>query len=668
MQLTYPGVYIEEISSGVHSITGVATSIAAFIGYTPSGPDHLAVELFSFADFQRNFGGLAADSELSYAVQQFFANGGTDAFVVRVPRDGASAAKITVPNAADTATLLTVQALSTGTWAGDVAMSIDYIGLSNSDPDAFNLTITNVSTGTTESFPNVSANSALANFVTAVVNDPDTGSGMVQLMPTLPAPTVAQPARTGLISGSMTAAQQATALTNLQATGQAAGLTVTIDSGTAIPVTLYAAADPRPASLAQVYLMLSVKIGRALQATYPGAQVNVTPVQSALTSSMLDSLSIVVQIPSKPDCIVTFGSPASGIDVCTDLNLGGGSVFSNNVASYWMGGTTKGSPFTITVTAASDGTALPTGTELIGDELLGTGIYALDKVDLFNILSLPDVTRATPGAPTTPALIDSDINAVYAAAMDYCKKRRAFLLVDPPPDVIDLPSAIHWRSSRLTVVDLNGAAYFPRVRIADALNQNQLRSFAPCGVLAGIYATEDGNRGVWKAPAGIETVMSGVQKLTYNLSNDEQGVLNPIALNCLRNFPIYGSVVWGSRTLVGADAATSEWKYVPVRRFALYLEESLYRGLQWAVFEPNADPLWAQIRMNVTSFMQTLFLQHAFQGVTPAQAYYVLCDSSTTTQANIDAGIVNIQVGFAPLKPAEFVVIQLQQMAGQVAV
>ncbi|WP_266156959.1 phage tail sheath C-terminal domain-containing protein [Dyella silvatica] len=667
MQLTYPGVYIEEISSGVHSITGVATSIAAFVGYTSSGPDHLAVELFSFADFQRNFGGLAADSELSYAVQQFFANGGTDAFVVRVPRDGASAAKITIPNAADTETLLTLQALSTGTWAGNIAMSIDYIGLGNSDHDAFNLTITNVSTGSTESFANVSANPALANYVMAVVNDPDTGSSMVQVIPTVPAATAAQPARTGLISGAMTAAQQATALTSLQTAGQAAGLTVSIDGATAIPVTLYGAADPRPTSLAQVYLMLSVKVARALQASFPGAQVSVTPVKATLTSTILDSLSVVVQIASKPDCIVTFAPPASGIDVCSDLLLGTGAL-SHNVASYWMGGATKATPFTITVTAAGNGSALPTGTELIGDELLGTGIYALDKVDLFNILSLPDVTRATPGAPTTPALTDSDINAVYAAAMDYCKKRRAFLLLDPPPDVFDLPSAIHWRNGRLTVVDLNGAAYFPRVRIADPLNQNQLRSFAPCGVIAGIYATEDGNRGVWKAPAGIETVMSGVQKLTYNLNNDEQGVLNPIALNCLRNFPIYGSVVWGSRTLVGADAEASEWKYIPVRRFALYLEESLYRGLQWVVFEPNADPLWAQIRMNVTSFMQTLFLQHAFQGVTPSQAYYVLCDSSTTTQADIDAGIVNIQVGFAPLKPAEFVVIQLQQMAGQVAV
>jgi phage tail sheath protein FI len=665
MQLTYPGVYVEEISSGVHAIVGVATSIAAFVGYTPSGPDHKAVELFSFADFQRNFGGLAADSELSYAVQQFFANGGTTAYVVRVPKDGATAAQIVIPSSSDKP-FLTLNAASTGAWAANVAISIDYMGLSNADPSAFNLTITNTSTGASETFPNVSMDPAQASYVMAVINDPDTGSQMVQVTPTLPALTLPlQPARTGTISGPLTAALQAGALLALQATG-AAGLTVTIDSDPSVNVTLYGANDPRPNSLAEVYRMMSVKTARALQAAYPGAQVSVTPVQSALTVATPDSLCIVATIPGRPDAVATFTSLAGDIDVCTELLLN--SALSTNVAAYWMGGSTKTTPFAITITSAAPGSNPPTSTELIGDELLGTGIYALDKVDLFNLLCMPDATRAKVGAPTTPYFQDSDINAIYAGAMDYCKKRRAFLLLDSPPDVVDVASAINWRTHRLTVHDLNGAVYFPRLRLADPLNQNQLRSFAPCGVVAGVYATEDGNRGVWKAPAGIETVMSGVQKLTYNLSNDEQGVLNPIALNCFRTFPIYGAVLWGARTLVGSDAEASEWKYVPVRRFALFLEESLYRGLQWAVFEPNAEPLWAQIRMNVNSFMQTLFLQGAFQGKTPAQAYYVMCDSSTTTQADIDAGVVNIQVGFAPLEPAEFVVIQLQQMAGQVAV
>jgi phage tail sheath protein FI len=139
-----------------------------------------------------------------------------------------------------------------------------------------------------------------------------------------------------------------------------------------------------------------------------------------------------------------------------------------------------------------------------------------------------------------------------------------------------------------------------------------------------------------------------------------------MAVNCLRNRPGYGTVVWGARTLRGADATPDDWKYIPVRRTALFIEESLFRGTQWVVFEPNDEPLWSQIRLNVGAFMHDLFRQGAFQGTTPQDAYFVKCDKETTTQSDINNGIVNILVGFAPLKPAEFVVIQLQQMAGQI--
>ena len=151
----------------------------------------------------------------------------------------------------------------------------------------------------------------------------------------------------------------------------------------------------------------------------------------------------------------------------------------------------------------------------------------------------------------------------------------------------------------------------------------------------------------------------------YKLGDTEQGVLNPIGLNCFRNFPVYGSVLWGARTLVGADAMANQWKYVPVRRVALFLEASLYQGTQCVVFEPNDEPLWSAIRLNIGSFMQNLFIQGYFQGQTPDQAYFVKCDSETTTQTDIDNGIVNIVVGFAPLMPAEFVIIQIQQLSGQ---
>src|SRR6185295_13550360 len=188
------------------------------------------------------------------------------------------------------------------------------------------------------------------------------------------------------------------------------------------------------------------------------------------------------------------------------------------------------------------------------------------------------------------------------------------------------------------------------------------------GTVAGVYARTDSTRGVWKAPAGTEAVVRNVSELEDPLTDQQNGALNPLAINCLRNLPIFGNVVWGARTLDGSDQAASEWKYVPVRRTALFIDESLYRALKWVVFEPNDEPLWAQIRLNVGAFMQNLFRQGAFQGQTPQQAYLVKCDAETTTQNDINLGIVNIVVGFAPLKPAEFVIIKITQLAGQVDV
>ncbi len=171
---------------------------------------------------------------------------------------------------------------------------------------------------------------------------------------------------------------------------------------------------------------------------------------------------------------------------------------------------------------------------------------------------------------------------------------------------------------------------------------------------------------MWKAAAGTDATLAGVQALDYILTDAQNGTLNKVGLNAIRLFPIYGVVSWGARTFLGADDATSDYKYIPVRRLALYIEESLYRGTKWVVFEPNDEPLWAQIRLNVGAFMNDLFRQGAFQGKTSREAYFVRCDSTTTTQTDINLGRVNIVVGFAPLKPAEFVVIQIQQIAGQI--
>jgi phage tail sheath protein FI len=241
------------------------------------------------------------------------------------------------------------------------------------------------------------------------------------------------------------------------------------------------------------------------------------------------------------------------------------------------------------------------------------------------------------------------------------------LIVDAPSTWVDKDAAkAPTGIGALGTNSKNAAVFFPRLRQPNPLHDNQIETFAPCGAVAGVFARTDTNRGVWKAPAGLEATLVSVPQLSVSLTDGENGELNPLGINCLRAMPAAGRVVWGSRTLQGDDRLASEWKYIPVRRTALFLEESLYRGTQWVVFEPNDEPLWAQIRLNLGAFMHNLFRQGAFQGKTPKEAYFVKCDKETTTQNDINLGVVNILVGFAPLKPAEFVVIKLQQMAGQI--
>jgi hypothetical protein len=259
--------------------------------------------------------------------------------------------------------------------------------------------------------------------------------------------------------------------------------------------------------------------------------------------------------------------------------------------------------------------------------------------------------------------------------MQYCVERRAMLIVDPPLEWGASPATAASRAvSGLSTLGMSGkearnaALYFPRVRESDPEREGQIDTFVPCGIIAGVMTRTDSERGVWKAPAGLDAALNGIRGLQVNLTDDENGQLNPLGINCLRVFPINGRVVWGSRTLRGANQLADEYKYIPVRRTALFIEESLYRGTQWVVFEPNDEPLWAQIRLNVGAFMHNLFRQGAFQGVTPKDAYLVKCDKETTTQNDINLGIVNILVGFAPLKPAEFVFIKIQQLTGQIEV
>jgi len=276
------------------------------------------------------------------------------------------------------------------------------------------------------------------------------------------------------------------------------------------------------------------------------------------------------------------------------------------------------------------------------------GVFLLDRIDLFNLLCVPGLTDA----------------AALANLEKFCRDRRAFLIADcAPTDTVD---RLQHGPTGLTGGDgINAAFYFPWVVATDPLRENQRREFPPSGFVAGVYARTDSSRGVWKAPAGTEASLIGALATKTALTDDEHGVLNRKGINCVRTFPDSGPQLWGARTRSGGDERDPEWKYVPVRRTALFIEESLHRGLRWVVFEPNDEPLWAQIRHHVGAFLHDLFRQGAFQGQTPQEAYFVHCGKETTTQDDIDQGVVNIVVGVAPLEPAEFVRIEIQQIAGQ---
>ncbi|MGH7059030.1 MAG: phage tail sheath family protein [Stellaceae bacterium] len=660
---TYPGVYIDELPALARPIAGVATSITAFVGYTARGIDNRAERLLSFSDYERQFGGIAADSELSYAAQQFFANGGSQAYVVRAKRIGATGAQVTFAD-------LLFTGLSSGDWAnGTLIIDIDYNGVDQTaDPTAFNLTVTDLEDGTSEPFLNLSLNPARTNYVVAVINDPDTGSQLVNVATAGALSTTDPPTATGTIGTGLTQTAVNTALGGAATAAIANGnfgVVLSVSQPAAAPqplpltIRVFAQNGPIPQTVAGLAAQLERALNAALAVSWPGASVRCSAVAA---TGGTQAIRVNGFLPSLGDAVLSFAAPAAPLGNAAAA-LGLAAPATANVAHYTLGtGNAFGSQ---TASAAgSNGTGLPGTDELIGDPGLFTGLYALQRVDLFNLLSIPDATRAAAG---NPSALDTSVdpNSIYAAAISLCRDRRAMLLVDPPPAVNDVASAVDWKTSGLTVHQENGAAFFPRLRLPDPANQYQLRTFAPSGVVAGLYARIDATRGVWKAPAGTEATLTGVQGVVYKLNDLENGVLNPLGLNCARIFPIYGPVMWGARTLVGSDAEASQWKYVPVRRLALYIEESLYRSTKWAVFEPNDEPLWAQLRLNIGSFMHDLFRRGAFQGSTPAQAYLVKCDKDTTTQSDIDNGIVNILVGFAPLKPAEFVVIQIQQLAGQ---
>lgn len=635
VQVTYPGVYIQERASGVRTITGVATSIAAFVGYTRRGVPDKAVAITSFADFERGYGGLDHDSPLSYAVRQFYANGGTQALVVRVATGHATAAFVLEDGTPEP--VLDISAASPGSWGNALRFTVGHDDVRNPDAE-FSLRVLQLGAdGVTlqplETHRNLNLDASSPQYAVSVVNG---ASSVIRL-----ARRALAFGQTGFALGTDTAAL---AFPLDPAERAIAG---TLDGAT--PFRFTARAGPF-ADIGEIVTAFNDAIA---DAGIVGLAASEADADGAAGTGFVRLGSTT---PGESSSVVMAAGAFGGLAAMLGLGLAnGGREFT---------GSAQHRPAAVALPAPPPAPQLPGPStpgvdgvragpiELVGSESAKTGIHALLDTDLFNLLVIPETFDMT----------DAQAAAVIAPAVALCEARRAFYILDAPAGKT-LATIAPWANG--VTQTRNAAVYFPAVRIVDPLDGLRPRAMPPSGTLAGVFARTDATRGVWKAPAGTDATLNGVIDLALPVNDLENGQLNPRGINVLRSFPAYGRVVWGARTMRGADAQADEYKYVPIRRLALFLEESLYRGTQWVVFEPNDEPLWAQIRLNLGVFMNGLFRQGAFQGSTPQEAYFVKCDKETTTQADRNLGIVNIEVGFAPLKPAEFVVITIQQIAGE---
>ena len=276
----------------------------------------------------------------------------------------------------------------------------------------------------------------------------------------------------------------------------------------------------------------------------------------------------------------------------------------------------------------------------------------VSQIPSFNMLLIPETTL----------LPDREAAKVFQAAVPVIEKHRAMYLLDPPQQdalrqtVKDLAA---WFRAQSGIRHPSLILYHPRIQVRSQVASPPTVTIPASGTMAGLFARFDGARGVWKSPAGTEATLQGVVGLEQLLTSQDIALLTPANINALKLIPPSTYVAWGARTL----SSDPEWKYVPVRRMALFLESSIAQGTTWAVFEPNNEPLWAQIRQSVETFMQALFRQGAFQGLRLQDAYFVKCGRETTTVPEQAAGNVNIVVGFAPLKPAEFIILTVKQKA-----
>lgn len=635
---TYPGVYVAETAGGVRPLDVASTSTAAFVGLAERGPE-AATRVTSWADFQRTYGTFISEGFLAHSAFQYFNNGGRQCYVVRVVRSDAASASVTVVNRAATPTDgVTFMARSKGAWGNSLLLQIEDGTLEPSRE--FRLRIRRQRDPRTipdalgtlpmlEDFDNLSIDAASPRFVTTVLAN---GSDLLDA-------TLHQ-ANTALERGRQVAGGPPVLPLNdnlnLQISLDDDGFqTVLLPDATGVPE---ATADQVATAIQAAVRSLTKNHQSTSDTTFPGFTCDVEETRLVLRSGSTSAMSSVRILPAAQKdatMLLRLGSAGGG-----QLQDGIGvrrpaAADAVQVGDAALDGVVKA------VTPGSD------GQQAITDALFTDAFPRLDTVTDASLLAVPGESRA----------------ALISQGMSYCANRplQDMFFIGETDSHDDTAADAEAFRKNLTVANSYGALYFPWVKATDPTAASSTPVLLPpSGYIAGLYARIDASRGVWKAPAGTEASLNGTLGLSVELSEVEHGALNPIGVDVIRRLPGAGVVAFGART-VSADPA---WRYVPVRRTAMMLRVSIYQGIQWAVFEPNDEPLWSQLRLSVGAFMMTLFRRQAFQGATPSEAFFVKCDGETTTQADIDAGIVNVLVGFAPLKPAEFVFVQISQQAG----
>ena len=642
----HPGVYIEEVPSGAKPIEGASTSIAAFVGQSRRGRPNEPVLLHSWSDYLREFGPIADEGDsMGLALSAYYLNGGRDAYVVRVigAPPTASVASYTVKDAADQnqKNLFKVKARSLGSWGNSIRLVIEpaenhlhrfTLTLGHWDGEAFVVD---------ESFKDLDMIPSSDRYLLNVVNS---NSALVEIELVDAASLYKTATLTVGIPSDLKdrlTNKDAVLTLNLNASGFRK-VTITKDKLKNLPDDLDAVAECVATEL-QLAVSESAQRKAYTEFTATFDKINkkfiLKPGGDAWGTSIAVRAS--ADLGDTVDLYDKLGLDKGKVEPCDT------AVQPGRVTGDVAGGKSKGQPLANGLDAEPDASDY----KKCFDEVL-------KKISDISILLLPGVTISE----TT--IVDS--------ALSHCEDdgvRNRMLILDPPATAV-YKSADDFRDLGVKASSY-AVLYYPSLRIDNPLHDPRTRpnstpvlAIGPAASVAGIWAKTDSKRGVWKAPAGVEAGVLGVLALTQNVGDGEQDQLNPVGVNCLRKMPGFGPVVWGSRTL--STLAEPEWRYVPVRRTAIMIEQSIRNSIQWAVFEPNDQRLWASLRVNIESFLNGLWRSGAFQGAKSSDAYFVRCNlGDTMTQGDIDAGRVIVEVGFAPLKPAEFVIVRIQQKVAQ---